>query len=485
MSTGKLPAFQFTPAGNELVVVDKATRRVIRIDPEDGRSIAPPVALPGQDVEDTAGDRPEASPLSLAVAFRPDGAAIVESPYSSHARQYDVRTGRPIGLPMNHGDTIDWLAYSPDGTTLASACPDGSVRLWDAPSGRPIGPALLHGLPALGLFFSPDSARLNVVTIDGRATSWPVPRPVAALEPNLLRLWIETVSGLRSGEGDEFVELPLADWRSGRDRLQRLWPEAVPGPDGREVLARWHQDRADDARRLGDTLAYRDHLDQLAALHPGDWVATARRAASFADVGQLALANIEYGTAARLAPPDELTSWYWSQAAEHLTGSVGRSPFSRVDVAAWYLDKVAAARPDDWRVHAHRAEAFEGLGWLGDAAIEQERATQLGADPAYLADVAGERAIRGEWPKAAEYSAIAAARGATDDGNRAVICLMNGDRAGYRRACAALLAPIAAGPVRRDVAIEAAWAIGLAPAPSMTTPGRSSSPPKPPRPWTR
>jgi len=40
---------------------------------------------------------------------------------------------------------------------------------------------------------------------------------------------------------------------------------------------------------------------------------------------------------------------------------------------------------------------------------------------------------------------------------------MTGDSAGYRRACAALLAPIATGPVRLDPAIEAAWKIGLAP----------------------
>ncbi len=153
-----------------------------------------------------------------------------------------------------------------------------------------------------------------------------------------------------------------------------------------------------------------------------------------------------------------------SAAVEQLAGSVGRSAFSRVDVAAWYLDKVAAARPDDWRVHAHRAEAFLGLGRPVDAAAEQKHATNLGADPAYLADLAGDRAARGEWAKAAEYSAIAAARGATDHAHRALICLMTGDCAGYRQTCAALLASIAAGPARRDAAIEAAWAVGLAPA---------------------
>jgi len=211
--------------------------------------------------------------------------------------------------------------------------------------------------------------------------SWPVPGPVAVDDPERLRLWIETVSGLRSADRDEVVDLAIEAWRTGRDRLERLWPEAAPGPDGREVLARWHRDRADDARRLGDTLAYRHQLDQLGILHPRDWLPTARRAASFGDAGQFTLADRKYARTARLASPEELISWYWSQAVEHLASSIGRSAVSRFNVAAWYLDKVAAVRPDDWRVHAHRAEAFEGQGRKRDAATEQERATNLGAIP--------------------------------------------------------------------------------------------------------
>ncbi len=213
--TGQLPFFQFTSDGDELLVLDTGGRQIIRIDPATGRPMVPAVALSEEDAEVSSVDSPALTPRSLACAFRPDGAVVVESPTSSVARQFDVRTGRPIGLPMNHGDTIGWLVYSPDGATLATACPDGTVRLWDASTGWPLGPALVHGLPALGFFFSSDIARLNVVTMDARATSWPVPGPSRFDEPEPLRLWVETVSGLRRTKGGEVVDLNRQAWQRG------------------------------------------------------------------------------------------------------------------------------------------------------------------------------------------------------------------------------------------------------------------------------
>jgi hypothetical protein len=88
----------------------------------------------------------------------------------------------------------------------------------------------------------------------------------------------------------------------------------------------------------------------------------------------------------------------------------------------------------------------------------------MGADPSYIAEVAGDRASEGDWSEAARLSARAVALGADEDAERAVISLRTGDVAGYRRACAAIVAALAAGTRRRpDDAIAAGWAIGLAP----------------------
>jgi Flp pilus assembly protein TadD len=455
LSTGALPYFQFAPDGR-LLVLDTASRRLVSLDAETGRPIAHPVTLPGLDADVMATDSSRTSPLSLAVAFRPDGGAVVESPTTSTARQYEVDSGRPIGPAMNHGDLIGWLAYSPDGSTLASTCPDGTVRLWDAPTGSPLGAALVHGLPALGVFFSPDGARLNVVTVDGRSTSWPVPRPQGPDDPTQLRLRAEVISGLRSAEGDEVADLSLEAWRHACEQLRQTWPEALPSQNSRQGLQHWHRDRADDARRIGDDDAYRHHLERLADLDPTDWLPVAERAASLAEVGRSDEAAATYAHVARLAKPDDLSSWLWYCGVKNLASG-------RPAAALWHLDRAALARPDDWSVHAHRAEALESIGRRTEAVAEQERATVLDADPSYIAEIAGDRAGQGDWPVAWRLMNLAVTRGAGDRADQGLICLRQGDRDGYRRACDSILSAIPAGPVRLDAALEAAWLIGLGP----------------------
>jgi hypothetical protein len=109
----------------------------------------------------------------------------------------------------------------------------------------------------------------------------------------------------------------------------------------------------------------------------------------------------------------------------------------------------------------HRAESLRRLGRPAEAVAEQGRAASMGADPSYIAEVAGDRASEGDWSEAARLSARAVALGADEGAERAVICLRTGDVDGYHRACAAI---VAAGPRRRpDDAIAAGWAIGLAP----------------------
>ncbi len=457
--TRRLPFFQFSPHSDALVLVDTGGRRLARLDARTGRPIAPAVALAGAETELPTGDRHVTSTVSLAVTMRPDGQAVAESPTAGTARQYDARTGRPIGPLLDHGDTIGWLVYSPDGLTLASACLDGTLRLWDAPTGAPLGPPLSPGLPILGVFFGPDQSRLNVVTIDGRATSWPVPGLPETEDVRRLRLRIEVVTGQRiTGTGDELLDLPPAAWRASRDRLEIVSPGALRGDDVRPVLARWHRDRADDARRQGDEQARSHHLARLAELIPDDWLADAENAAPLAQTDRAGGATQTFDRLASRARPDDLASWIWNRAVEDL--SAGRAA-----AALGGLERVVAARTGDWRVHAHRADALDHLGRSAEARFARELACETGADAIFIAEAGAEQAARRDWIGADRLLSLAASRGHDVPVDRALVCATLGDVDGYRRACRSILARIAArpGPAPIGASIEAAWAVGLAP----------------------
>jgi len=441
----QLPFFRFSPEGRALLVLDIADRRVVRLDAATGRPIAEPRSLyDGQSdgavaVHDAYGFR-----NSAAFDFRPDGAVLAESRLSTVARQWEMATGQPIGPPLRHNSPVIWIEYSPDGTTLACGCTDGTVQLWDAPSGQTVGPPLPHDLPLLGLRFTRDGRTLIVVMTDGRPISWPVPGPLATDDQKLIRNWLETTRGVRGREGGEFLDpMSRADWLEGQGRLRAEWPSAPATADSRTMLTRWHAARAGAAERGGDDNAAHRHLADLAALGAEDWLLHARLARVFTANGRFREADAEYAQAARLAPPEYLIAWYWRAAFDAMNQN-------RNQAAVWYMDRVAAARPNDPKVFAQRAELNARLGQLADADADRRRAMALGPDIATICDLAEEWAILGHWSLASNLFESAVershARGTAVPSDsetvshHAVVCLRNGDQGRYRRLCEQLVA---------------------------------------------
>ncbi len=351
-----------------------------------------------------------------------------------------MATGRPIGPPLRHGSPVIWIEYSPDGSTLACGSTDGTVRLWDAPSGQPLGPALPHDLPLLGLRFTRDGRTLIVVMTDGRPISWPVPGPITTAEPEPIRDWLETTRGVRGREGGEFLDpMSRAAWLEGRGRLRSQWPSAPATPDARAMLARWHAARAVDSERGGDGNAARRHLDDLAALGADDWLIHARARAPSArrTASPRPIPNTrELPGSPR---PSDLTAWYWRAAVDAMNQDQSRA-------AVWYMDRVAATRPDDPTVFAQRAEMNDRLGKPAEADADRRRSLALGPDLATILDLADDRAILGDWPRAlelfesADERSCAGGTAGPPDGetaaHHALACLRDGDRVRYHQICA-------------------------------------------------
>jgi WD40 repeat protein len=163
-----------------------------------------------------------------AVAFRPDGKAVLTGSYDRTARLWDAATGRPLGDPLTHQDPVVAVAFRPDGKAVLTGSRDGTARLWDAATGRPLGPPLNHQGPVEAVAFSPDGKTILTGSEDMTARLW----DVSELPDNLERIstWVEIITGLGLDETDSVIVLDNSTRRERREKLETQggWPTTAP-----------------------------------------------------------------------------------------------------------------------------------------------------------------------------------------------------------------------------------------------------------------
>jgi serine/threonine protein kinase len=196
-----------------------------------------------------------------AVAFSPDGRTVLTGSRDGTARLWDAAAGAPRGRPLRHEGAVRAVAFNPDGHTILTAS-GSTARLWDAATGKARGEPLRHEGPVTALAFSPDGH--TILTASGNtARLWEVVE-LAPDDLDRLRAWVRVRTGKAFDDQGVLRQLSQADWLQALKDLEAHGGDWQAKPSGR----RWHFIEADDAIYSQQWFAAEFHLRRLLADPP-------------------------------------------------------------------------------------------------------------------------------------------------------------------------------------------------------------------------
>lgn len=187
----------------------------------------------------------------LSAKFSVDGSHIVTASDDKTARVWDARTGQPVGQPLQHEGSVLDASFSPDGSRVVTACADKAARVWDVRSGKSVGEPLRHKGDVTSASFSPDGFHI-ITSADNAARAWDwrndtAMRPGAASdlvsempatlpEAGWLGRFCAALSGLRFSAAGDLNPIPAGDRRKTLDELRAQRPVG----DWWDKLRQWY-----------------------------------------------------------------------------------------------------------------------------------------------------------------------------------------------------------------------------------------------------
>ncbi len=112
-----------------------------------------------------------ASSPCRSVAWSPDGDLVASAHDDGSVRIWEVTSGRPIRVMLEHEGKVNGVSWSPSGRKLASASDDGTVRLWDVATGRELLVARRRDR-VRAVAWSPDGSFIASAADDRTARIW-------------------------------------------------------------------------------------------------------------------------------------------------------------------------------------------------------------------------------------------------------------------------------------------------------------------------
>jgi WD40 repeat protein len=153
--------------------------------------------------------------------FSPDGRLILTASNFNMAQVWDVREKQFRRFALLHSAQIWGMAANRTCDRIVTASYDHFARVWDAVNGKPLSPPLLHNEGVSDVSFSHDGKHILTSSWDHRVRLWPVIEPVPD-EPERVKNWIETMTGLMISETGSSELLTWEEWSERKKRLDEL-----------------------------------------------------------------------------------------------------------------------------------------------------------------------------------------------------------------------------------------------------------------------
>ncbi len=320
--------------------------------------------------------------IVLSLAFSPDGAMLAVGLSMDHARKpgtrlWNTATRQPIGEILRSTDRITRVEFRPDGQALLAGTDGGSTRLWSVPGGQALGEPIIDEVSG---GFRPDGRAFLTVGRDGTvklrdaAIGEVLTRLLTSSSPAACAAFRGDGGLIAAGFDDGAVRLcdpatsqPVGPPRSMRHAVHRV----AFTPDGRSVVA---VDEFGESRSwpveepLGDDsivdLTLR--IEARTGLHVETGLAISRLGAAPWRERLDQLGRLDSGA----VPNDDDPAWHEPMIRE---AEQNGNAFA----ARWHLDRVIAARSDDWFLYARRARAWSSSDQFDLAAADFQQAQRL------------------------------------------------------------------------------------------------------------
>jgi WD40 repeat protein/Flp pilus assembly protein TadD len=404
-------AFAFSPDGRSFATGSHphqtATGELRLWDTRTGRLLFPPI--------------PHTNYVS-AIAFHPDGKLVASGDYSGLVRTWDISTGREIGRPLPQGEIVMSLSFSPDGKRLAVGLARDrtgkpGTRLWDAMTRQSIGELLPSTDPITRVEFRPDGRALLAGT-NQSTRLWDTIQGQALTEP-----FIDEVAGGFRPDSRAFLTVGGDGSVKHRDATTGEVLGRILASSSRANCAAFRSDGAlvaagfeDGAVRLCDPATnqpvgpprfMRHAVVRVAFTSDGRSVAAIDEAGESrtwpipgpldGNIDDLML-RIEARTGLRMETGlaiARLNTAAWQERIEQLgrldpsaagpdTDPAWHAPMIReaeqegnTFAAIWHLDRLIAARPDDWFLYARRGRAWSLSDPFDKAEVDFQKARRL------------------------------------------------------------------------------------------------------------